>query len=86
MLVLKCDLAFKVIFRPQLLATVKKFFVFSCHQCVTSSMEPGDNLDNDCDGKYDEEIKDGKDNDLDGKVDEDLEKVIHLEISLKHMG
>ena len=49
-------------------------------------MEPGDNLDNDCDGKYDEEIKDGKDNDLDGKIDEDLEKVIHLELSWKHMA
>ena len=41
-------------------------------------MEPGDGLDNDCDGNFDEEIRDGKDNDRDGKVDEDLEKVMNL--------
>ena len=41
-------------------------------------MEPGDGLDNDCDGNFDEEFRDGKDNDQDGKVDEDLEKVIDL--------
>ena len=38
-------------------------------------MNPGDGRDNDCDGRYDEEVKDGKDNDGDGKIDEDLEKV-----------
>merc|ERR1712168_318500 len=34
-------------------------------------MEPGDGLDNDCDGKIDEEVRDGKDNDGDGKIDEE---------------
>ena len=38
-------------------------------------MDAGDGVDNDCDGKIDEEIKDGKDNDGDGEVDEDLELV-----------
>ena len=38
-------------------------------------MDPGDGLDNDCDGNRDEEILDGKDNDGDGKIDEDLEMV-----------
>ena len=33
---------------------------------------PGDGIDNDCDGKIDEEIRDGEDNDGDGRVDEDL--------------
>ena len=36
---------------------------------------PGDGLDNDCDDKFDEEIRDGKDNDGDGKIDEDLQLV-----------
>ena len=38
-------------------------------------MKPGDGRDNDCDSRFDEEIKDGIDNDGDGKVDEDLEQV-----------
>ena len=38
-------------------------------------MQPGDSLDNDCDGKIDEEVRDRKDNDGDGQVDEDLELV-----------
>ena len=38
-------------------------------------MTPGDGLDNDCDGKIDEEIFDRKDNDRDGAVDEDLQLV-----------
>ena len=38
----------------------------------------GDGLDNDCDGKIDEEIKDGKDNDDDGSIDEDLDLVSRL--------
>ena len=41
-------------------------------------MDPGDGLDNDCDGRRDEEIFDGKDNDGDGTIDEDLEMVISL--------
>ena len=38
-------------------------------------MVPGDSLDNDCDGRIDEEIRDRKDNDGDGDVDEDLDLV-----------
>ena len=38
-------------------------------------MAPGDGIDNDCDGKIDEEVRDGKDNDGDGSVDEDLDLV-----------
>ena len=37
--------------------------------------DPGDGVDNDCDGTVDEEVRDGKDNDNDGKIDEDLELV-----------
>ena len=44
-------------------------------QCVISDTVPGDELDNDCDDKFDEEIRDGKDNDGDGKIDEDLQVV-----------
>ena len=44
-------------------------------QCKQTAMEPGDGLDNDCDGKIDEEVRDGKDNDGDRSVDEDLELV-----------
>ena len=41
-------------------------------QCKLTRMVSGDGLDNDCDGKIDEEVFDGKDNDGDGDVDEDL--------------
>ena len=44
-------------------------------QCEVTDTLPGDSIDNDCDGKIDEEMKDGKDNDGDGKVDEDLDLV-----------
>ena len=44
-------------------------------KCKVTDQEPGDGLDNDCDGKIDEEVFDGKDNDDDGKIDEDLELV-----------
>ena len=36
---------------------------------------PGDGIDNDCDGKIDEETRDGIDNDGDGQIDEDFELV-----------
>ena len=36
---------------------------------------PGDGVDNDCDGKIDEEVKDGKDDDGDRVIDEDLQLV-----------
>ena len=42
------------------------------YQCVTSESQPGDGVDNDCDDRIDEEVRDNKDNDGDGKVDEDL--------------
>ena len=41
-------------------------------QCAKSKTEPGDGLDNDCDGAFDEELLDGNDNDGDGKIDEDV--------------
>ena len=44
-------------------------------QCERTELEPGDEIDNDCDGKIDEEVRDGKDNDGDGEIDEDLELV-----------
>ena len=45
-------------------------------KCEKSNMKPGDGLDNDCDGGFDEEVHDGKDNDGDGEIDEDLQLVI----------
>ena len=50
-------------------------------QCEITSALAGDGIDNDCDGKIDEEVKDGKDNDGDGKIDEDIELVIYASIS-----
>ena len=38
-------------------------------------MVAGDIIDNDCDDRIDEEVRDGKDNDGDGAIDEDLELV-----------
>ena len=35
-----------------------------------------DGIDNDCDGKIDEEQRDRKDNDRDGRIDEDLGRVM----------
>ena len=52
-------------------ATKKHF----SYQCVRSEAIAGDGIDNDCDGRIDEEVKDGKDNDGDGDIDEDLELV-----------
>eukprot|EP00058_Branchiostoma_floridae_P004052 XP_002589540.1 hypothetical protein BRAFLDRAFT_97038 [Branchiostoma floridae] len=40
--------------------------------CSPTAAGPGDGLDNDCDGRIDEELLDGQDNDGDGDVDEDL--------------
>ena len=66
----------------------KKCLHFSIFQCEISETSPGDGLDNDCDGKFDEEIQDGLDNDNDGKTDEDLQLVIVILlykcISLSH--
>ena len=44
-------------------------------QCEKTRTSAGDGIDNDCDGKIDEEKKDGKDDDNDGKIDEDLDVV-----------
>ena len=41
-------------------------------ECVTTKMIGGDKVDNDCDGKTDEELANGRDDDGDGDVDEDL--------------
>ena len=69
-------------------AAQKRMRTFECDfsfpfKCVISEkVDPGDGLDNDCDGKRDEEIRDGKDNDGDGQIDEDLEMVNRLQHSL----
>ena len=39
--------------------------------CTPTTATPGDNLDNDCDGRIDEEKKNGVDEDNDSKIDED---------------
>ena len=44
-------------------------------QCWISVTIAGDGIDNDCDGKIDEEIQDKRDNDGDGFIDEDLSEV-----------
>ena len=49
-----------------------KFEVPDPNQCLPSQTKGGDQVDNDCDGRTDEELKNGKDDDGDGKVDEDL--------------
>ena len=52
--------------------------VYPSLQCKVTEQEPGDGLDNDCDGRIDEEVFDLKDNDGDGSIDEDLDLVSHL--------
>ena len=47
-------------------------------QCRKTKPEAGDGIDNDCDGKVDEEIRNGKDDDGDGFVDEDITTVLLL--------
>jgi len=44
-------------------------------ECTPSTMAPGDGVDNDCDGRIDEELLNGIDDDADGKVDEDCTEV-----------
>ena len=48
---------------------------FSTFQCRLTKTKPGDLIDNDCDGKIDEEKLNGEDDDNDGQTDEDLELV-----------
>ncbi|KAK0062039.1 properdin, partial [Biomphalaria pfeifferi] len=43
------------------------------YTCENTSMEPGDQIDNDCDFEKDEEIANGLDDDYDNLFDEDLE-------------
>ena len=40
--------------------------------CGLTSPQPADGVDNDCDGRVDEEKQNGRDDDGDGKVDEDV--------------
>ena len=49
-------------------------------KCVRSEAEPGDGIDNDCDGTADEEDQDQKDNDNDGDIDEDTKLVDHVAV------
>ena len=44
-------------------------------QCANTESIAGDGIDNDCDGKIDEEQLNRRDDDNDGKIDEDLEMV-----------
>ena len=64
---------------------VKNWCIYGhIYQCVKTRTSAGDGIDNDCDGKIDEEKKNGKDDDNDGKIDEDLDVVnwfIHFFIS-----
>ncbi len=53
-------------------------------QCKQTIPKPGDRIDNDCDGKVDEERRDRKDNDKDGTIDEDIKKVSQLKKFLGH--
>ena len=40
--------------------------------CLQTPTQGGDKIDNDCDGRTDEELGNGKDDDNDGRIDEDL--------------
>ncbi len=52
-----------------------EFYLIS-QQCKRTRSRPGDGIDNDCDGRIDEELLDGKDTDGDGRIGEDLAVVI----------
>uniref|UniRef100_A0A2C9L256 Uncharacterized protein n=1 Tax=Biomphalaria glabrata TaxID=6526 RepID=A0A2C9L256_BIOGL len=64
---------------PGLLAVpssgIKVLYVFDRFNCSPSDDFNGDTRDNDCDGIYDEEIKNGLDDDGDGLIDEDTYNV-----------
>ena len=51
---------------------------FLAKQCRHTVPVEADNIDNDCDGKIDEEQRDRRDNDRDGRIDEDLGRVTSL--------
>ena len=54
------------------LQTLTFHLEYSHLQCEKTATVAGDEVDNDCDGRIDEEIRNKKDDDGDGKVDEDL--------------
>ena len=49
---------------------------------MPTTSEPGDGIDNDCDGQVDEEDKNGQDDDGDGDSDEDMKLVNYFWIFL----
>ena len=53
------------------------------HQCQKTETAAGDGIDNDCDGRIDEEKLNGKDDDADGTIDEDLEMVKDILLKLQ---
>ena len=52
--------------------------------CKPTNTVGGDNIDNDCDGLTDEELKNGVDDDSDGRVDEDLVTPVPTLATPKH--
>ena len=54
------------------------------HQCQKTETAAGDGMDNDCDGRIDEEKLNGKDDDADGNIDEDLGMVKEIFLILQH--
>ena len=52
--------------------------------CKPTNTVGGDNIDNDCDGLTDEELKNGVDDDSDGRVDEDLVTPVPTLTTPKH--
>ena len=52
-----------------------KLTLTSSFQCTKTETIAGDGIDNDCDGRIDEEQLNRRDDDNDGKIDEDLELV-----------
>ena len=49
----------------------------NCERLFPAAMKLGDRIDNDCDGRTDEERNNGLDDDGDGAIDEDLEYVVY---------
>ena len=72
-------IAFGILLEVLMMFTHDLFFLillyFLILQCKQRVAEPGDGIDNDCDGKVDEEIRDRLDNDGDGLIDEDTQLV-----------
>lgn len=49
----------------------------NCNRLFPETRKRGDGIDNDCDGRTDEETENGVDDDGDGAIDEDLDFLIH---------